>query len=159
MIGRLAAGLLALSFATSLAAQAPKPPGANPNPLDSNEEGQPPKLPALPAGMTLQQITDGDALFHGKGACFACHGPEAAGMPNAGSGLTTGLNFVPFEWHAIDSLITAGIPETITRTAVQMPPRGGKSNLTDDEISAVAAYVWAISQTRGEPWEGGHTRH
>ena len=40
-----------------------------------------------------------------------------------------------------------------------MPPRGGKSDLTPDETRAIAAYVWAISQTRGEPWPGGHATH
>lgn len=40
-----------------------------------------------------------------------------------------------------------------------MPARGAESNLTDDEIRHVAAYVWGISQTRGEPWPGGHQSH
>jgi mono/diheme cytochrome c family protein len=109
--------------------------------------------------MTIDLIRDGDGLFHGKGACFACHGADASGLPDAGSALNNGLNFVPLEWHPIDSLITAGIPEAIARTGVRMPPRGGKSNLTDREISAIAAYVWVISQTQGEPWPGGHQSH
>jgi hypothetical protein len=40
-----------------------------------------------------------------------------------------------------------------------MPARGGKSDLTREEVRRVAAYIWAISQTRGEPWPGGHTSH
>ena len=125
----------------------------------TNEEGQPPRLPALPAGMTLELIRSGDGLFHGKGACFACHGADATGLPDAGSALTMGLNFVPLEWHPIDSLIAAGIPDPITRSGIAMPPRGGKSNLTPEETRSIAAYVWAISQTRGEPWPGGHATH
>jgi mono/diheme cytochrome c family protein len=125
----------------------------------TNEEGQPARLPPLPAGMTLDGIRTGDSLFHAKGNCFACHGADATGLPDAGSALTMGLNFVPLEWRPIDSLIIAGIPDGITRSAIRMPPRGGKSDLTDDEARAVAAYVWAISQTRGEPWPGGHTTH
>jgi hypothetical protein len=70
-----------------------------------------------------------------------------------------GLNFVPLEWGPIDSLILAGIPEAIARAAIRMPPRGGKSNLSAEETRAIAAYVWAISQTRGEPWVGGHLTH
>ena len=69
------------------------------------------------------------------------------------------LNFIPLEWHPIDSLIAAGIPEPITRSGISMPPRGGKSDLTPEETRAIAAYVWAISQTRGEPWPGGHITH
>ena len=101
--------------------------------LATNEEGQPARLPAMPEGMTLDLIRTGDSLFHGKGHCFACHGADATGLPDAGSALTIGLNFVPLEWRAIDSLITAGIPDGITRSAIQMPPRGGKSDLSPDE--------------------------
>ena len=127
--------------------------------VETNEEGQPPKLPPLPAGMSLDLIRTGDSLFHAKGNCFACHDADATGLPGAGSALTMGLNFVPIEWQPIDSLITAGIPDAITRSGIRMPPRGGKSDLTDDETRAIAAYVWAISQVRGEPWPGGHETH
>jgi len=127
--------------------------------LETNEEGQPDRLPPLPSGMSLELIRTGDSLFHAKGNCFACHAADATGLPDAGSALTMGLNFVPIEWRPIDSLITAGIPDAITRSAIQMPPRGGKSDLTDDETRAIAAYVWAISQARGEPWPGGHATH
>jgi mono/diheme cytochrome c family protein len=109
--------------------------------------------------MTIDLIVSGDSLFHTKGHCFACHGADATGLPDAGSSLTTALNFVPLEWEPIDSLITAGIPDPITRSAIRMPPRGGKSDLSADETRAIAAYVWAISQTRGEPWPGGHATH
>ena len=69
----------------------------------TNEEGQPPRLPALPAGMTLELIRSGDGLFHGKGDCFACHGADATGLPDAGSALTMGLNFVPI-WNGSRSI-------------------------------------------------------
>jgi mono/diheme cytochrome c family protein len=126
---------------------------------DHNEDGQPTKLPALPPGLTLDMIRQGDDLFRGKAACNTCHGPDGGGMPASGSGITAGLNFVPAELSAIDSLIKVGIPEPTTRTPVAMPPRGATSNLTDEETRKVAAYVWAISQVRGEPWPGGHRSH
>jgi mono/diheme cytochrome c family protein len=129
------------------------------NPADRDEDGQRAKLPGLPQGMTVATIRDGDALFHGKGGCVTCHGPEATGMPNAGSSLTSGLHFIPYTWGAIDSLIKAGIPEPITRSSIAMPARGAASNLSDDESRRIAAYVWAISQVRGEPWPGGHQTH
>jgi mono/diheme cytochrome c family protein len=120
---------------------------------------QPKRLPALPSGITLDLIRAGDSVFHGKGGCNTCHGPDAFGMPNSGSGLTMGLHFIPSEWKAIDSLVTAGIPEALTRSSVAMPPRGAASNLTPDEVRQVAAYVWAISQVADEPWPGGHRTH
>jgi cytochrome c5 len=127
--------------------------------LDTHEDGQPAKLPSLPSGMTVAMIVQGDSLFRGKGACQTCHGQEANGMPNMGSSLTGGLLFIPPQWNAIDSLILAGIPEPVTRTSIAMPPRGAKSDLTPQESRLIAAYVWAISQTRGEPWRGGHKTH
>ena len=90
----------------------------------TNEEGQPPKLPPLPQGMTVDLIVTGDSLFHTKGHCFACHGADAAGLPDAGSALTRGLNFVPLEWGPIDSLIISGIPDAITRTSVSPAASG-----------------------------------
>lgn len=128
-------------------------------PADTHEDGQPAKLPSLPSGMTIAMIVQGDSLFRGKGGCQTCHGQEASGMPNMGSGLTSGLLFIPPQWGAIDSLIQAGIPEPVTRTSIAMPTRGASSNLTPEESRLIAAYVWAISQTKGEPWQGGHKSH
>jgi mono/diheme cytochrome c family protein len=130
-----------------------------PDASDLNEDGQRRQLPPLPRGMTLTMIQQGDALYRGKAGCVTCHGPDGGGMPASGSGITAGLNFVPSEWGPIDSLIRAGIPEPVTRSPIAMPPRGAQSNLTDDESRRVAAYVWAISQVRGEPWPGGHRTH
>ncbi len=126
---------------------------------DTHEDGQPAKLPSLPSGMTIAMIVQGDSLFRGKGGCQTCHGQEANGMPNMGSGLTSGLLFIPPQWSTIDSLIQTGIPEPITRTTIAMPARGATSNLTPEESRLIAAYVWAISQTKGEPWPGGHKIH
>jgi mono/diheme cytochrome c family protein len=155
---------LALAVVLAIAAAAPltaqhAPADTTVRGLPTNEEGQPPRLPPLPAGLTLDAIRAGDSLFHGKGHCFVCHGADATGLPDAGSALTMGLNFVPTEWAPIDSLIAVGIPEAVARSGIGMPPRGGKSDLAPDEIRAIAAYVWAISQTRGEPWPGGHATH
>jgi mono/diheme cytochrome c family protein len=126
---------------------------------DTDEDGQPRRLPPLPQGMTLAMVRQGDSLFRGKGGCVTCHGAEATGMPAMGSSLTGGLLFIPIEWSAIDSLIKAGIPEPVTRTPIAMPPKGAQSNLTEQESRLIAAYVWAISQVRGEPWPGGHRQH
>jgi mono/diheme cytochrome c family protein len=120
---------------------------------------QPKRLPPLPPGMTLDMIRLGDSVFHYAGACVTCHGPNAMGLPDKGSALSLGLHFVPVEWNAIDSLVTTGLPEPVTRTTIAMPPRGAGSNLTPDQIRQVSAYVWAIAQTYDEPWPGGHRTH
>jgi mono/diheme cytochrome c family protein len=126
---------------------------------DLNEDGQSTRLPPLSQGMTVAMIQQGDALFRGKGGCVTCHGPDGGGMPASGSAITAGLNFIPSSWEAIDALIKAGAPEPLTRTPIAMPPRGAQSNLTDEETRLIAAYVWAISQVKGEPWPGGHRSH
>lgn len=127
--------------------------------VKTHDDLQRPTLPPLPSGMTISDIVRGDSIYHGKGTCFACHGLEGEGRPAAGDALTVSLNWAQYQWTSIDSLIDAGIPQTITRSPIAMPPRGGRSDLTDAEVRSVAAYVWAISQTRGEPWPGGHASH
>jgi mono/diheme cytochrome c family protein len=163
MRGLVAAALLvgvtgSAQLAREYAQLAVKPPAAVP-PADRDQEFQPAALPALPAGMTIDDITKGDDLFHGRGGCFACHGAEAEGLPAAGSGLTRGLNFIPIEWQPIDSLIQAGITEVDTRSPIRMPAKGARGDLTPSDSKLIAAYVWAIAKTRGEPWQGGHPSH
>jgi cytochrome c5 len=128
--------------------------------FDTDEEGQKDFLPPLPQGMTLGMITDGDRVFHGKGGCVNCHGSEGEGLAARGDALTAGVHFVPpGEWDPIDSLILVGMPDRDTRSRVAMPPRGQHGDLDADEVKSVAAYVWAISQVKGEPWTGGHALH
>lgn len=148
-----------LAVAQGRRAQQPTGPGTTPPAIKTHDDLQPAQLPTLPKGMTIETIVQGDSIFHGKGNCFACHGVEGEGAPAAGDALTVSLSYAQPEWQSIDSLIDAGIPQVLTRSPIQMPPRGGKSNLSDDEVKRVAAYVWAIAQTRGEPWPGGHTSH
>jgi mono/diheme cytochrome c family protein len=131
-------------------------PSANALPYD---RWQAKALPALPTGVTLDMIRMGDSVFHYAGACITCHGPNAMGLPDKGSSLSLGLHFVPTQIDAIDTLVTQGLPEALTRSSVAMPPRGAGSNLTPDQIRSVSAYVWAIAQVAGEPWPGGHKTH
>ena len=131
--------------------------------LDHDDDVQPDTLPTLPAGMTTEMIVDGDAIYHGKGGCFLCHGEEATGVQQRGSAITNAILLVPVKgsagWDGLDSLLLNGISEAQTRSSIAMPPRGISSNLNTDEVRRVAAYAWAISQTRGEPWPGGHASH
>lgn len=145
-------------IAREYAQLAVKPPAAVP-PAERDQEFQPAALPPLPAGMTLDDITKGDELFHSRGGCFACHGAEGEGLPAAGSGITRALGFIPVEWHPIDSLIQAGITEVDTRSPIRMPAKGARGDLTPSDSKLIAAYVWAIAKTRGEPWPGGHPSH
>lgn len=155
---------LLLAIAPMLGAQAShtqqNPIATNGRPtVKTHDDLQPPTLPALPPGMTIADVVRGDSVYHGKGTCFVCHGTEGEGRPAAGDALTVALNWAQPNWRSIDSLIDNGMPQPLTRSPIQMPPRGGRSDLSASEVRAVAAYVWAISQTRGEPWPGGHPSH
>jgi glucose/arabinose dehydrogenase len=98
-----------------------------------------------PPGATAEQVALGDRIFHGQaagGTCSGCHGSEATGTQN-GSNLTTG------KWLWGDGSLAA-ITHTITEGVAQpkhatgaMPPKGG-AELSQADVAAVAAYVWAI---------------
>jgi len=98
---------------------------------------------ALPAGVTKEAIAKGDEIFHGSGLCFACHGNDAKGA--------VGPNLTDDEWlhskgsyEEIVKQVMTGVPKEVSKSGNIMPPKGG-SSITDDEVKAVAAYVWSLS--------------
>lgn len=128
--------------------------------FDTDDESQPDTLPALPNGVTLADLRTGDSIFHSRGGCKNCHGDEAQGLAARGSSLTAGLHLIPGDdLRGVDSIIVSGIAEAETRSPIAMPPRGQHGDLTTAETHAVAAYVWAIANARGERWPGGHASH
>jgi glucose/arabinose dehydrogenase/mono/diheme cytochrome c family protein len=104
----------------------------------------------VPPGATKEEVALGDRIFHGEaagGTCTGCHGSDAKGSPQAPS-------LIDGKWlHADGSLlritrtITDGVPKP-KNYSVPMPPRGG-APLSDSDVAAVAAYVWAISHPGG----------
>lgn len=102
----------------------------------------------LPDGVTSQMITSGGELFRTDALCHACHGVDGKGIANLGSDLTDG------EWAHVDGsypsiveLVNAGITAEESSSGIPMPPRAG-ANLSDDQVRAVAAYVWSQNQAR-----------
>jgi cbb3-type cytochrome c oxidase subunit III len=88
-------------------------------------------------------IAKGDSIFHGAGMCYACHGQKAEGV--------VGPNLTDAEWihgdGSIDMIIktvTHGIPKEESKSGIVMPPKGG-STISDDDVKAVAAYVYSLS--------------
>ena len=83
----------------------------------------------------------------GGATCVGCHGSDAKGTP-LGPDLTSGT----WLWgngslSAITQTITNGVLDPKEYRGV-MPPMGG-TQLSPAEISAVAAYVWALSHRSG----------
>lgn len=106
---------------------------------------------SLPSGVTAEMIAQGKTLYAGPGLCSACHGPEAKGVKGIGPDLTDA------EWlhgdgsyGALVSRIQEGVPAAISKTGMVMPPRGG-SRLDDNQVKAVAAYVWSLSHRSPKP--------
>ncbi|MDH3455423.1 MAG: c-type cytochrome [Gemmatimonadota bacterium] len=102
-------------------------------------------LSAQEQPVTKAMIDQGASLFAERGLCYACHGPEGKGIPNLGVDLTDD------EWLHSDGSFE-GVLETIMQgvspdrssSGTMMPPKGG-SSLSNDQIKAVAAYVWSLT--------------
>jgi glucose/arabinose dehydrogenase/mono/diheme cytochrome c family protein len=100
----------------------------------------------IPEGATREMVALGERIYHGQvadAACAGCHGETGKGTP-------LGPNLTANQWLWSDGSF-AGIAKTITTGVSQpkqfrspMPAKGGAA-LTDDQVSAVAAYVWALS--------------
>ncbi|WP_244500537.1 PQQ-dependent sugar dehydrogenase [Methyloceanibacter methanicus] len=105
----------------------------------------------VPPGATREQIALGMTIFHGKAAgatCAGCHGANGIGTP-VGPDLTGGT----WLWgdgtvQAITETIRHGVPKPKQHPGA-MPPFGGVS-LSDDNLAAVATYVWAIGHAKQE---------
>ena len=97
-------------------------------------------------GATKEMVALGDRIYHGQvggAACTGCHGAAATGT-------TLGPNLTGKTWLWSDGSY-AGIAKTITDGVMQpkqfrspMPPKGG-ADLSADQVSAVAAYIWGLS--------------
>jgi cbb3-type cytochrome c oxidase subunit III len=97
----------------------------------------------LPSGVTQAMVDKGNEIFHKQGLCYACHGQDAKGL--------VGPNLTDDVWiHSKGSLdeivvqINKGVTKEEAKSGVPMPAKGG-SSISDDEVKAVAAYVWTLS--------------
>jgi mono/diheme cytochrome c family protein len=105
-----------------------------------------PAAGATGGAQTPQLIALGDSIFHGQvagGTCTACHGQDAKGTAVA-------PNLTDAQWLNGDGslgfivkTVTTGVPKPKEHPA-PMPPKGG-AQLTDDQVKAVAAYVYSLS--------------
>ncbi len=98
----------------------------------------------LPEGVTAAQVAQGEQLFKSAGLCFACHGMDGKGMPGAGPSLVDDAwVHVTGGVDEIAGLVLKGIGPEETESGVIMPPKGG-SQLSPEQIRAVAAYLWTL---------------
>jgi mono/diheme cytochrome c family protein len=92
-------------------------------------------------------IARGDAVFHGPGNCYACHGSKGEGL--------VGPSLTDSEWiHSkgtlaeIEAQIIHGVPKEESKSGIPMPPKGG-STISEEDVKACAAYVYSLSQKSG----------
>jgi glucose/arabinose dehydrogenase/mono/diheme cytochrome c family protein len=121
-------------------AEAKPPEGTHANAGTENKS-----LP-VPNGATREMVALGNRIYHGQVAgagCTGCHGANGTGSP-------LGPDLTDKNWLWSDGSYD-GILKTIQDGVAQpkkyrspMPPMGG-AQLTEEQLKAVAAYVWAIS--------------
>jgi len=100
----------------------------------------------VPPGATPEEVALGDRIYHGEaagGTCLGCHGSDAKGSPQAPSLIDGKWLQTDGSLARITRTIVDGVPKP-KDYSVPMPPRGG-APLSDSDVTAVAAYVWAIS--------------
>jgi mono/diheme cytochrome c family protein len=105
----------------------------------------PPGTP--PAGATAAMVALGDSVFHGAaggGTCFTCHGIDATGTALAPSLADTQWLTGDGSYAFIQKRVTEGMPTPTPPYTAAMPPKGG-ADLSADQVTAVAAYVYSIS--------------
>jgi glucose/arabinose dehydrogenase/mono/diheme cytochrome c family protein len=133
----------ALASAGQISVNDAKPPeGTHP---DAGAAARIANLP-VPAGATKAMVALGERLYLGQVAgatCTGCHGADAKGTP-------LGPDLTETEWlwgdgsfASIKKTITNGVPQP-KKYRSPMPPMGG-AQLSTDQVSALAAYIWAIS--------------
>jgi glucose/arabinose dehydrogenase/mono/diheme cytochrome c family protein len=146
------AGASASNFTPCPSASAPagdivaaeaKPPEGTPPDAGAATTSNPP----VPTGATPEMVALGDRIYHGQvggASCTGCHG-------SAGSGTPLGPDLTDKTWLWSDGSYP-GIAKTITAGVMQpkqyrspMPAMGG-AQLTDEQVQALAAYVWGLSQ-------------
>jgi cbb3-type cytochrome c oxidase subunit III len=112
------------------------------------ENASTPKTPPAEASagaapVTPELIAQGEKIYQSAGLCYACHGSNAQG--------SVGPNLTDSEWlhskgtfEEIVEQITKGVPKEQSKSGIPMPPKGG-STIGEEEIKAVAAYVYSLS--------------
>ena len=99
---------------------------------------------SLPDGVTAAMVVEGETLFNSTALCMACHGPDGKGL--------TGPDLTDDEWRlsdgsyeAIVQQILVGVSADQSESGIPMMPKGG-SAITEEQVRAVAAYVWSLSR-------------
>ena len=90
------------------------------------------------ADLAAQQ---GKAIF--DRICATCHGKDANGLPKLGKGLRDNAFTRSQSDGELVTFLKTGRPAThpLNTTGVDMPPRGGDTTITEDDLKNVVAFL------------------
>lgn len=100
---------------------------------------------AVPPGATAAMVALGDRIYHGEvggASCAGCHGANAKGGPLGPDLTDSKWLWSDGSWDGIAKTIMDGVPQP-KEYRNGMPAKGG-AELTDDQVKALAAYVWSL---------------
>ncbi len=95
-------------------------------------------------------VTQGDSIYAAI-SCSRCHGASGEGTATAPSLVAGPWLHVDGSAASIAAIIVSGVPREALKGEGRtraMNPRGGPANLTDEQVQAVAAYVFTISRAK-----------
>ena len=99
----------------------------------------------VPVGATREMVLLGDRIYHGQkggASCTGCHGLYGTGTPLGPSVSDATWLWGNGSYESIRLTIQAGVPLPKAYRN-PMPPMGG-AQLSQEEVAALAAYVWAL---------------
>jgi glucose/arabinose dehydrogenase/mono/diheme cytochrome c family protein len=129
--------------AGQISADDAKPPeGTHP---DAGSDSTATSLAVAP-GATQEMVALGDRIYHGQiggATCSGCHGAAATGTVLGPDLSDTQWLWSDGSYPAIAKTITEGVSQP-KQFRAPMPPMGG-AQLSSDQVSALAAYIWSLS--------------
>jgi mono/diheme cytochrome c family protein len=115
-------------------------PGGNGTPEATQEPG------GTPGPDGAGDAAHGAELF--VSTCAACHGQDATGIPGLGKDLVNSEFVSGLSDQELVEFINTGRPadDPANTTGVAMPPKGGNSSLTDQDVMDIVAHIRSLGQ-------------
>lgn len=111
------------------------------------------RLAAAPAGPLLPEAT----LVHGRdlfeSICAACHKADGKGIGGFGKDLTRSWFVASLDDAALRAFLVRGraLNDPFNTTRIPMPPKAGRDDLTDADLSDIITYVRGLQDPRRMP--------
>ena len=132
------------AYIQTLGGDGAPPPATAATPPPGDQPAMDIDLSVLPDGVTEAMVQEGQSVFAGAGICYTCHMAEGAGGPLAPNLADDQWLNVDGSYDAIVDVINSGVPQPREHPGAMLPRAG--MPLTDDQVAAVAAYVYMLSR-------------